>query len=882
MLPVIAIMLIACNNKETNNPPVNLRCEEDNNPINIDNPNPAFSWQFADCTNGFMQYAYQVIVASSEKLLSEKDADCWNTGKINSNQSQFVIYSGRPLEPARRYYWAVQNWDSTGKATGFSQSAWFETGLMHARNWKALWIKAPAGNKNYSSVLFRKEINIEKKIASARIYATGLGAYILYVNGQNACRERLSPGWTLFEKHIQYQVYDVTSLLHEGLNAVGVVAGNFWNGSKDLNQVNEVKFIAQIKLDYTDGSQKWIYSGNDWKAHSSPVLECSYDEGEKYDARLEIDGWNQPEYKGKGWTGVETEKNTSNLIGQVIQPVVVKQEIKPLKFFKLEDGRFVADMGESVPGWVKIKVKCNPGRIIKLRYLATFNGKENKIGKVAGTDEYTCKGTDIEEWEPAFAYHVFRFVEISGMPYRPDSNTLIAVMAYPDVNKTGHFNCSNELITGIYNCIERTARNNLVSILTGLPDYDSRVGSPVSVQAFTASAHYLFNMNKSFNKYMIDLRDLQMINGRIQFLTDNKGGTNSPGWSDVMAILPWKSYLASGDKRILSNNYDAMNAWHNSQVKESDAAAPPYMHDRDGNGDLFSLDSSRIRPIGSCYYFYTTSIMSKIAEALGKSDEATSFMELAGFTKDQFNQSYLTYRTARYWSLSQTAHVLPFAAGLTPLSHTQRVADFIASDIRKKNIHPSTGILSTQFLLPLLSENKYHSLAYQLISQTSKPSWGYMVERSSSTIWGSWDGNEEASKYQLALASAGEWLFAYLAGIRPDQKYPGYKHSIIDPEPVGDLKFVSGSLMTAYGKLSVFWEKQGDKLIISVEIPPNTWSTLMLPVKNIRNAGIKLNEKTILEKGKVGDCPDYIKFKGFDANMAVFDVGSGKYSLLVE
>ncbi len=879
----VAIILIACSKKEISNPPINLRCQEDENPINIDNPNPAFSWQFSDSIIGYMQNAYQIIVASNDKLLSDKEADCWNSGKVNSNQSQFVLYAGKSLEPTKKYYWAVQVWDSTGKPSGFSRLAWFETGLLDAKNWKAQWIKAPGTLSKFASVLFRKEFKVDKEIKSARIYATGLGAYDIYINGQKAGKQRLAPGWTIFSKRIQYQVYDVTSMLHEGINAIGAVVGDFWNGSEDLKTNSDLRFIAQLKIENIDGSEDWIYSDKDWKVHSSPVIDCSYDGGEKYDARLDLLNWNNSGFHEKGWVNVLTEKNTNSLVIQELQPIVVEQEIKPVKLFKLEDGQFVADMGETLPGWVKIKVKCNTGRIIKLQYLATFNSKESKTGKIVATDEYCCKGSETEEWEPEFAYHIFRFVKISGLPYRPDSNTLVARIAYPDVKDIGKFNCSNELINSIYKNIKRSGRNNLVSMLTGLPDYDSRLGSPVSVHAFASTALYLFNMNKAFNKYILDLRDMQISSGRIQFLPGNGSEASSPGWSDVMAILPWKTYLATGDKRILTNNYNAINAWHNCQVRESDAASPPYMHNRGGKGDLYSLDSTKVEPLGSCYYFYTTSILSNIADALGKPDDATSFMELTGFTKDQFSQSYLTYRIARYWSMSQTAHVLPLAVGLTPLSHTRRVADFIASDIKKKNIHPSTGILTTQFLLPLLTEYNHHNLAFQLISQTSKPSWGYMVERGSSTIWGSWDGNEDASKYQLALASAGEWLFAYLAGIRPDSKFPGYKHSIIDPEPVDNLKWAEASLLTMYGKWSVRWENQLHKLLVSVEIPANTWSTLMLPVKNIKTAKIIIGDKVIMEKGKsTKDCPSYIKFKGFNANMAVFDAGSGKYSFLVE
>jgi alpha-L-rhamnosidase len=456
-------------------------------------------------------------------------------------------------------------------------------------------------------------------------------------------------------------------------------------------------------------------------------------------------------------------------------------------------------------------------------------------------------------------------------------------LAIPDVETTGQFNSSNELVNKIYANIVRTGRNNLISTLTGMPDLESRKGSPISTQAYCQTALFTFDMKRAFEKYIDDLIDLQGTGGKIHFLPGNGEGTFSPGWPDVMAVLPWKTYVATGDRRILQNNYDAIKLWHNSQQRESDASSPPYMHNREGNGDLYSTEVTPVQPMGSSYYFYSSSTMSEIAKALGKNDEATSYMELAGFTKDQFNQSYLTYRVARYWAETQTAHVLPLAVGLTPLSHTQRVANFIAYDIIKNDIHPATGVLSTQFLLPLLSQYNHHELAYKLITQTSKPSWGYMVEKGSSTIWGSWDGNEESSNYQLAFASVGEWLYSYLAGIRPDSKYPGYKHSIIDPNPAGDLKWAEASLKTAYGKLSVRWEKMNEKLVVNVEIPANTWSTLMLPVKSSKSAVINFEGYSIVVNGKkAGNCPAFIKFRGFDANMAVLDVQSGKYKFIIQ
>jgi alpha-L-rhamnosidase len=875
---VFLSILFSCNKKEIAvNPPIDLKCENDTSPLGIDHPKPVFGWKLYDTAHGVMQSAYQVIVASTEKLIQEEKGDIWDSEKKLSDQSQFILYCGRPLESAKSYYWAVQVFDSAGNPSGYSKPAKFETGFMNNREWKATWIKSPKILEKHASVLFRKEFELSKKVLSARVYSTGLGAYELFMNGNKVGNQKLAPGWTNFDKRIQYQTFDVTSLLKEGVNAIGVINAKFWPGN------DELMFIMQMKIEYDDGSVDWFYSGEGWKAHESPVVHCSYEGGEKYDARNEIPGWNKPGFKDRNWAEPRIENNKNSLVSQQLQPIVVKQELKPVKVFTPDNNRKVFDMGETMPGWVKIRLNEKQGKPIKLRYLTTFNNKDNGAGKVVATDEYICKGSKNEEWEPAFAYHIFRFVEVSGTTSVPDNNFLVGKVAYPDVSTIGYFNCSNELINNIYLAVVRTGRNNLVSMLTGLPDEDSRVGSPVSAQAYAATALYTFDMYRAFPKYIEDLCDLQGTDGRLHFLPGSGNGTFSPGWPDVITVVPLKTFLFTGDRRVLENNYPAIKAWHDSQQRESDAGSPPYMHNREGNGDLYELSSTPVKQIGSTYYFYSTSNLCKISEALDLPDEATTYMELAGFTKDQFNQSFLTYRTARYWAETQTAHLLPLAAGLTPLSHTDRVAGFIAAELRKNETHLTTGVLATQFLLPILSQFKYHELAYKLMTQTTKPSWGYMINKGSSTIWGSWDGVDEASCYQLALASAGEWLYAYLVGIRPDPKFPGFKHSIIDPEPVKHLDKAEARIETLYGRLAVKWEKKGKALAVIVEIPANTWSTLMLPVKKTKTARISLHGIVIINNGKAtADCPAYIKFKGFDASMAILDARSGKYEFVVE
>ncbi len=879
-IPVIIIITIvfSCNtHKNFENIPVQLTCESDTNTMGIEIPNPAFGWQLSDTSNGVVQGAYQILVASNENLLDEQKADLWNSGKIVSGNSQFVFYSGKPLEPMKQYFWKVQVWDTTGKLSGYSKPSWFETGLMNSK-WKASWIKPSENLKENYSVLYRHEFSTNKKINKATVYASGVGSYVIYINGKRLRTEHLAPGYTVFDKQVLYQIYDATSYLNEAENAIGSIVSNFWNNLENSNLAASLQFIMQMKIEYTDGSISWICTDKSWKSGISPVVKCDYDNGEIFNATLYSENWCKPKFNDKKWLPVSISKNKIKLTHSFLKPIEVMENISPLKILKKDGNIYLFDFGQEMCGWISLQEKFKKGTEIKIKYIS-----ENQINTIKdfATDEFISDGK-LSIWEPEFAYHKFRYVEISGLDSKPSEKTIIAKLAYPAINVTGQFSCSNKFLNKINEVIEHTGRNNLATMLTSLPETTSRTASPVNAQAYAAYALYHYKMGIAFEKYTNDLKDLQGKSGRLNLLQNNAKCTNSPGWGEVILVVPWKTYLFTGDRRVLEINYLAMKAWHSSQQHESDAQSPPYMHNVEGLGDLFALDSTSTKPIGSAYYYYASTLMNKITDAMGNPDDATSYMELAGFTKDQYNQSYLTYHTSRYWAKTETAHIIPMAVGLTPLSYVQKITRFIASDIHKRNDHSSTGVLSTQFLLPLLSENDENELAYKLISQTTKPSLGYEVKNGATEIWGSWDKNID-SPYQLAFASEGEWLYAYLVGINPDAKYPGFKHNIIQPNPVKDLKWAEASINTEYGLLKVKWEKLAEVLTLSIIIPANTSSTILIPVENSKTADIIFNNFEIVKKGKkTSQCPSYIKFRGFNAKMAVFEVGSGKYKFIAK
>lgn len=878
IISLIALGIGACK-KGSENPPHNLLCDNQKTPISIDHNMPAFSWQMNSDKKAVLQSAYQILVASNEKLLNDEQADVWNSGIVKSDKSAYIACEGKELKSNTRYYWTVKTWDTSGFESGYAGATWFETGLMNKSDWKARWITAPDDLKSNSSVLMRKTISVDKKVARAKLYVTALGGYVLYLNGKKVGNNVLAPGWTNYKKTIQYQAYDVTKDLKDGKNAFGVYLGNLWyrsfGDSKTLNS-RKLKLLLQLEIEYKSGEKVTLISDENWKAGISPILQNNIYKGEQYDGRKELEGWLLPKFNDDEWpNAVKATEPEAKLVAEMEEPIQIIDEIRPSKFVRNGSNVITYDFGKNLTGWLKVKVKCQAGTSVVIKY----KNKQDETN-VQQVDEFICHGDGIEEWQPKFTCHTFRFIEITGAE-NPDA---VACIIRNNVARRGEFNCSNPMINKIYSAIIQSQENNMTGTMQSCGNFRKCKGGTGSVQLFNTTACFNFDMARMNYKYMRDLSDCQFANGTVPVsLFSEKPEKAAPGWSEAMALVPWETYVYYGDKRILSDYYENITHWHKSQEKESDQTSPPCMHPSPGPGDKYALEKTPEGPIGSAYYYIGSLVVSKIANALGNQEDNDYYLDLSNYTKDQFNQSHMKYRTARYWAETQTAHALPLALGMCPIPYQKRVASYIAGHIRKHDMHPTTGIMGTKFLLPMLSSFGFHNEAIELISQNTYPSWGYMVENGNGTLWESWNKSDSLSDNSILLASVGEWMYAYVAGIRPDPKFPGYKHSFIVPGPGENLDWAEGSINTSYGKLAVRWDKKDTRLIVKINIPANTSSTLNLPVNDTKKAKIYLDGKLVISEGKkTADMPAIIKFKGYDAKMAVIAVGSGSYEFKIE
>lgn len=743
------------------------------------------------------------------------------------------------------------------------------------------------------STLLRKEFAIERSFTQANVYVTGLGSYVLYVNGQRVGDDVLAPGWTAYGKRIFYQAYDISKLLKKGNNAVAAVLGNAWwsgglgSGSRRTYSEGPLRLRCKIKITFPDDRTQILASDNSWQTHDSPILFNNLYDGEIYDSRLEQPGWNEPDFNAVDWPpAVELPPDSAILCGQEGPPIRITEELKPKSINEPLPNVFVFDMGQNMVGCARLRVKEPAGQKIQLRFSEVLNDNgtlytDNLRGAKA-TDAYYAKGAGTETWQPLFTYHGFRYVEVTGLTAKPDLQTITGCVFHNDAAETGQFSCSNELLNRIQHNISWGLRGNMHSVPTDCPQRDERLGWMGDAQAFAPTACFNRDMADFFNKWLIDISDCQTSDGAVYDInpTFAQRGAAAPGWGDAVVIVPWVVYQYYGDRRILEQNYKTMAGW----VQYMKNHSRDDLYEREGYGDWVAVTPSPSKPIGAAYYYRSVSLMSQIAKILGKENDVIQYAELAQKIAAAFHKQYYQPALGWYEGRTQAANLLPLAFGITPKEEIARVAKNIADDVRKRDTHLSTGFLATPVILQMLSRNGYHDLAYQVAAQKTYPSWGHMVEKGATTIWELWNSDTEGpsmnSRNHFALGSHGRWYYDYLAGLRVDVQQPGYKRSIIAPRPVGDLQWVEAKLNTLYGVLACRWEKGPNNLKMWVTVPANTTAEIHIPLSGQNEVNILEGGQHLVHRSQAAAAIPGLKFVRLTRDAAVVEAAAGNYEFL--
>ncbi len=839
--------------------PVRLRCEYQERPLGIDVLHPRLSWQFETERQGAAQAAYEVLVASSIMSLDQDEGDLWSSGRVELDQSIHICYEGRALNSAERVFWKVRIWDESGTESRWSSPAQWEMGLLERSDWQAEWIGSSLAGGQRTAVpapFLRTEVSLTRQPVEARLYATALGVYEFYINGRRVGEDFFAPGWTDYRQRVQYQVYDVSHLLTEGENVLGAVlsdgwyCGNVeWRGRQLYG--DRPWLFGQVVVQYDDGSSETFATNGAWKTAFGPILESDMLMGESYDAQRELTGWDKVGYDDAGWQAVTVKDDPGvPLVGMRGPTVKATQEIAPVgdpvKIDRWPAPDYIYDLGQNMVGFVRLKVKGEAGKTIRLRFGEVLTDKgtlyTENLRSAKQTDYYTLKGDpEGEIWEPRFTFHGFRYVEVRDFPGEPTREAITGIVVHSDTPKTGEFECSDELVTQLQRNIDWGQRGNFVDVPTDCPQRDERLGWTGDAQVFVRTAAFNRDVAGFFTKWANDCRDAQSAKGEIPPTVPTTGVVSEdggPAWADAAIICPWTIYLTYGDKRILEENYDVMErfmGYLESTAKDHIRCYSDYEGFK-GFGDWLSIKAETPHDlIGTAFLAYDADLMSRIAGVLGKAEDETRYRELFETVKAAFQRRYVT-PDGLVTPQTQTAYLLALHFNLLPEGARETAALELVADMKKRGWHLSAGFVGSSYVNPVLSAVGRDDVAFRLLLQQTWPSWLYAVTKGATTIWERWDGWTEENGFQdagmnsfnhYAYGAIGSWLYERVAGI--DVGAPGYKQIRMAPTPGEGITWVKASLESVHGRIESSWRIEDGRFTWDVLVPANATAIVSPP-----------------------------------------------------
>ncbi|MGW1211526.1 alpha-L-rhamnosidase [Streptomyces sp. NPDC002499] len=748
--------------------------------------------------------------------------------------------------------------DGSWKATDHEPpSGWrdlgFDDGGWPAARVAAAWGAGPWGRVvpvSYAVTQLRHEFRLpRRKVARARLYATALGLYEAHLNGSRVGRDELAPGWTDYRTRVQYQAYDVTELLRPGANAIGAYLAPGWYagnvGMFGPGQYGQVPaLLAQLEVEYADGTRERITSGGDWRAAAGPIVAADLLNGETYDARKETPGWAAPGFDDTGWLGVRGRGGAGAfgpglVVAQVDAPVRVEQELTPKAITQPRPGVHVFDLGQNMVGSVRLRVSGAAGGTVRLRHAEVLNPDGTiytaNLRTAAATDTYTLKGGGKEEvYEPRFTFHGFRYVEVTGFPGTPTAKAVTGRVMHTSAPFTLDFETDVPMLNQLHHNITWGQRGNFLSVPTDTPARDERLGWTGDINVFAPTAAYTMESARFLSKWLVDLRDSRTSEGAFTDVAPAVGalGSGTAGWGDAGVTVPWALYQAYGDKQVLRDAWPSVKTWLTYLERNSDQLLRPAQ----GYGDWLNVEDETPKDVvATAYFAHSADLAARMAGELGEDADAGLYRGLFGRIRTAFQNAYVA-ADGRIKGDTQTAYVLALSMDLLPDAARGPAADRLVALIEAKDWHLSTGFLGTPRLLPVLTDTGHTDVAYRLLLQRTFPSWGYPIDRGSTTMWERWDSIRPDGSFQdagmnsfnhYAYGSVGEWMYTNIAGISAGG--PGYREIVVRPRPGKDVTSARAEFTSLYGPVATRWRLKGGRFTLTCEVPPNTTAEVWVP-----------------------------------------------------
>lgn len=824
---------------------------------------PRLSWTTQTDAINWRQSAYEIAYFDADGELHEQ------SGRVESSQSVLVSWPFAPLTSREKVGVRVRVWgksesESADNATEWSEIAIIEAGLLNESDWDARFI-TPDWEEDSSvdnpAPYLRHSFELRAGIRSARLYITALGVYEAQLNGSPVGDHVLAPGWTVYDERLRYQTFDVTSLLQEGANGLGVTVADGWyrgrlgfGGGRRNIYGDKLGVLAQLEVTYADGSSERIVSNERWRAATGPILMSSIYDGESYDARLELAGWTEGDFDDAAWSGVRVlEEDLSRLEAPLGPRVRCIETLAPVAITQSPAGKTLVDFGQNLVGWLSIKVQGEAGHTITLRHAEVLEDGElgtRPLRHAKATDHYTLRGGDIESWAPRFTFHGFRYVEVNDWPGELKPENIQAVVVHSDMERTGWFECSDPMLNQLHQNVVWGMRGNFLDVPTDCPQRDERLGWTGDLQVFAPTATFLYDVDGFLQSWLRDLAAEQnKVGGAVpHFIPNLMGKGGAAAWGDAAVVVPWVLYQRYGDVGMLADQFESMCAWVDYVAS---LAGDSFLWDKGFQfGDWLDPTAPPDEPgkartdkviVASAYFAHSAELLSFAAEVLGDQSAHSRYADLAAKAKAAFANQYVT-PAGRMMCDAETAYALALMFDLLPTAEQrQRAGDRLAELVRESGYTIRTGFVGTPLMCDALCSAGHHAIAYRLLKQEECPSWLYPVTMGATTIWERWDSmlpdgsinaGEMTSFNHYALGAVADWMQRTIGGIEPGGVTPdevGYRAIRFAPRPGGGLTHCQTKLRTPYGMATCEWRIDGDNFEMKVSVPPNARGEVVLP-----------------------------------------------------
>jgi hypothetical protein len=841
--------------------PYDLECEAaGNNPVGIDVARPRLGWRLWSPGENEKQTRYQVQAASTQALLTAGRSDVWDSGEVRSEESSWVAYGGPALRPFQRVYWRVRVWNAAGEPSAWSGPAHWTMALTDPGQWRGGWIASPVTVLRSGPLpVFRKEFAVEGELRSATVLVSGAGFHELRVNGQKVGDHVLAPAWTNYRATMLYEAFDVTALLKQGPNAVGVMLGNgFYNVAggryaKYTGSFGQPRIALMLHLEYAGGAVRDIVSDGTWRVHDGPItFSCIYG-GEDYDARLELAGWDQAGFDDRDWqrpAGMEAPGGVMR--AQSSPPVRVMRRFRPVKVTEPKPGIFIYDLGQNFAGWPAIvaegpagaRIKMIPGELLNAEGLVT-----QKSSGGPNSFTYTLKGGAREAWSPRFTYYGFRYVQVEdpARALREMEGQFLHLAAGP----IGTFESSNTRFNQISRLIDAAVRSNLNHVLTDCP-HREKLGWLEQTYLMGPSLLYGWDLRRFFPKMLRDIREAQLTSGLIpdiapEYVAFRGGFRDSPEWGSAGVLVPWLAWNWYGDRQTLADSYESMRAYTNFLGGQTKEGLLTY-----GLGDWYDIGPkapgySQLTPQGitaTATYWEDLRVMEGTARLLGRAEEAGQWAAKRAATLSAFQKAFYREGEKSYATGSQTSLAMPLAFGMAPEGGQAALAEKLVADIRARGNHTSAGDIGYRYVLAALTQAGRDDVVFEMANNPVGPSYAGQLAAGATALTEAWDASPNSSNNHLMLGHIQEWFYAGLAGIRVDPASPGLRNVRIEPMAVGDVDWVKAAWETFRGRVSVDWKREAGGLKLLLELPPGMTADVKLPGAAARRVGSGYHEVT--------------------------------------